>query len=397
MNKRLLVNAARHGNTFLSELGARVAANKHLLINLGKYGLAVGLLTWVVLEHWAPESGKGLGYVWQRHVVEGQPIHAGFLAAALGLYATALLLTLFRWYILVRAQELPFRISDALRLGMVGFFFNTFLPGSVGGDLVKAAALARGQNRRTVAVATVVMDRVIALWALVWFVALSGGIFWTSGLLEGSAAEYAKWIVTVAAAVVGGTLAAWMVLGLLPAQRAERFAERLEGLPGVGGSAAEFWRAVWMYRCKQRSVAAVMLLSWIGHVGFVLAFYCSAHVLWGEELGPIPTLAQHFLLVPIGLVIQSVPLTPGGAGFGEAGFGYLYRLFAGKAAEANGVLASLTQRVLGWVLGIPGFVLYARMRTLLPETKSAAGPAVAAVSVDGEAGRQPEVEATSAN
>jgi glycosyltransferase 2 family protein len=397
VNKRLLPDAARHGNTFLSELRTRVGAHKHLLIGVGKYGLAVGLLTWVVLKHWAPESGKGLGYVWQRHVVKGQPIHEGFLAAALGLYATALLLTLFRWYILVRAQELPFRISDALRLGMVGFFFNTFLPGSVGGDLVKAAALARGQSRRTVAVATVVMDRVIALWALVWFVALSGAVFWASGLLEGSAAEDAKLIVSVAAAVVGGTLAAWMVLGLLPAQRAERFAGRLERLPAVGGSAAEFWRAVWMYRCKQRSVAGVMVLSWVGHVGFVLAFYCSAHVLWSEELGAIPTLAQHFLLVPIGLVIQSVPLTPGGAGFGEWGFGKLYGLFAGETAETNGVLASLVQRVLGWVLGIPGFVVYARMRTLLPETRSTAEPAVTAVLVNGEAGRQPEVEATSAS
>lgn len=372
--------------------------NKRLLINLGKYGLAVGLLTWVVLKHWEPESGKGLHYVWERHVVEGQPIHAGFLAAALGLFAMAILLTLFRWYILVRAQELPFRVSDALRLGLVGFFFNTFLPGSVGGDLVKAAALARGQSRRTVAVATVVMDRVIALGALVWFVALSGGIFWASGLLEGAAAEPAKWIVTLAAAAVGVMVVGWMVLGLLPAHRAERFAGRLERLPGVGGSAAEFWRAVWMYRCKQRSVAAVMLLSWVGHVGFVLSFYCSAHVLWSEEMGPIPTLAQHFLLVPIGLVVQSVPLTPGGAGFGEWGFGKLYALFAGAAAEANGVLASLTQRVLGWLLGIPGFIIYARMRTLLPETTRAVEPEVAAAAlVNGKARRQPEAEATSAN
>jgi uncharacterized membrane protein YbhN (UPF0104 family) len=373
--------------------------NKRALVNLAKYGLAGGLLAWVVCSNWAPASGKGLRDVWQRNVVEGQPIHAGFLAAALALYAAALLLTLFRWYILVRAQELPFRVCDALRLGMVGFFFNTFLPGSVGGDLVKAAALARGQSRRTVAVATVVMDRAIALCALVWFVALSGTIFWAAGLLEGPVTERSKWIVSMAATVVGSTVAVWVVLGLLPAHRAERFAGRLERLPVVGGSAAEFWRAVWLYRCKQGSVAAVMLLSWIGHVGFVLAFYCSARVLWSEELGPIPSLAQHFLLVPLGLVVQALVPTPGGAGGGEWGFGALYALFG--AAEANGVLASLVQRALGWVLGLPGFLVYARMRTLLPETrpaaKAAAAPAVAAVYVNGEARGRPEPETTSAS
>jgi uncharacterized membrane protein YbhN (UPF0104 family) len=370
--------------------------NKRILINASKYGLAVGLLAYVVYKNWAPEGGKGLAYVWQRYVAESQPIHAGFLAAAFVLYAAALLLTLFRWYILVRAQDLPFRVPDALRLGLVGFFFNTFLPGSVGGDIVKAAALARGQSRRTVAVATVIMDRVIALWALVWFVALSGGIFWGAGLLEGSAEERSRWIVGMAAAVVAASLAVWAVMGLLPAWRAERFAGRLERLPGVGGSAAEFWRAVWMYRCKQASVAAVMLISWVGHVGFVLAFYCSARVLWSEELGPMPTLTQHFLLVPIGLVVQALVPTPGGAGGGEWGFGKLYALFG--AAEANGVLGSLVQRIIGWVLGLPGFVVYARMRTLLPEARPAEElEVVAAVRIGGQPVRHAEAEATPAS
>jgi uncharacterized membrane protein YbhN (UPF0104 family) len=369
---------------------------KRTLINVGKYVLAVGLLAYVVHKYWAPEGGKGLAYVWQRYVVEGQPIHTGFLAAAFCLYGAAMLLTLFRWYILVRAQGLPFRVTDALRLGMVGLFFNTFLPGSVGGDIVKAAALARGQSRRTVAVATVIMDRAIALTALVWFVALSGGIFWAAGLLEGPTEERSRWIVSMAGVVVAASLLVWMVMGLLPARRAERFAGRLERLPFVGGSAAEFWRAVWMYRCKQGSVAAVMLLSWVGHVGFVVAFYCSARVLWSEDLGPIPTLTQHFLLVPIGLVVQALVPTPGGAGGGEWGFGKLYALFG--AAEANGVLGSLVQRVLGWVLALPGLFVFARLRIVRPEERPVEEPeVVAAVRVSGPVSRHPETKATSAS
>jgi glycosyltransferase 2 family protein len=55
------------------------------------------------------------------------------------------------------------------------------LPGSVVGDVVKAAALARGQSRRTAAVATVIMDRLIALWALAWVVAVLGSVFRLTG------------------------------------------------------------------------------------------------------------------------------------------------------------------------------------------------------------------------
>jgi uncharacterized membrane protein YbhN (UPF0104 family) len=338
--------------------------SKHSLINLGKYLLAAGLLAWVIASNWAPAHGKGVGYVWQTHVVEGKPINLGYLLAAAAIYLAAILLTFFRWYLLVRAVDLPFRLADALRLGLVGLFFNTFLPGSVGGDIIKAAVLAREHSRRTVAVATVIMDRAIALWALVWFVALMGGVFWLTGHLEGPVAARSKGVVLGAASIVGVSVMVWLLLGLLPGWRAERFAGRLERLPKVGGSAAEFWRAMWMYRCRQATVAAVLAMSWIGHVGFVFAFWCSANALWSPELGPIPPLAEHFLLVPIGLVVQAIVPTPGGAGGGEWGFGGLYRVFGGSAV--NGVLGSLVQRVIGWVYGLIGYLVYLRMRGKLP-------------------------------
>jgi uncharacterized protein (TIRG00374 family) len=364
--------------------------NKRQVLNVGKYLLAAGLLAWVVRANWSPPPDKavaalgastvglnggpmgplvaasaalpdrtesrGLGYVWKRHVVQGQPIHLGFLLAGLACATIATAITVFRWYLLVRALDLPLRLRDAFRYGCLGIFFNTFLPGSVGGDIVKAAALARGQRRRTAAVATVVMDRAIALWALVWFVALSGAIFWLCGLIAGPSAAIASFIVACSLLVVAVSLALWFVVGFLPDRRAEKFAGRLTKLPLVGHTAAEFWRAVWMYRRRQKSVALVMLLSWVGHAGFVLAFDCSARVLWGPEMGSLPSLLQHFLLVPLGLVMQALVPTPGGAGGGEWGFGALYLLF--HAAEANGVLGSLVQRLLGWVLGLGCYVVY---------------------------------------
>jgi uncharacterized membrane protein YbhN (UPF0104 family) len=115
-----------------------------------------------------------------------------------------------------------------------------------------------------------------------------------------------------------------------------------------------------MYRLRQRAVAMVLGLSWIGHVGFVLVFYCGVRAFWREELGPIPTLAQHYLLVPMGLVIQAGMPTPGGAGLGELGYGALYKLFG--AEETMGVIGSVVQRVMTCILGVVGFLIYRRMR-----------------------------------
>lgn len=304
----------------------------------------------------------GLAFVWRKHVVQGEPVRWGYFVLATMLMVGAMLLTFMRWFLLVRAQDLPFRVPDAIRLGFIGTFFNTFMPGSVGGDVIKAAFLAREQDRRTAAVSTVIMDRAIALWALVWFVAICGVFFWALGLLHGEGARECRLIVKVALIVVVLSLGVWILLGLLSPFRAERFAWRLGRLPKVGHAAAEFWRAVWTYRCRQRSVAATMLISWVGHVGFVLVFYCCAQVLRdpADPLQTIPTLAQHFLIVPIGLVIQAIPGFPGGAGIGELGFGALY-LWLG-ASETCGVLGSLVQRVINWLLSIFGYFVYRRMR-----------------------------------
>jgi uncharacterized protein (TIRG00374 family) len=357
--------------------------NKRIVGILLKYFLAFGLLGWVVYSNWAPEKGTGLRDVWQRHVIQGQPIHLQFLLIGAVVYTCSVLLTLLRWYFLVRAQDLPFKVSDALRLGMVGFFYNTFLPGSVGGDVIRAAVLAREQSRRTVAVATVIMDRAIALWGLIWFVALLGSAFWAAGMLDGPGEGPAKMIVKTAGIIVGVTAAIWVALGFLPQRRANRFAARLERIPKIGGSVAELWRAVWMYRLRPKSIALTLALSWVGHVGFVLSFYCFACTLLWDGANAIPTVTEHFLIVPIGLVIQAVPLFPGGVGIGEAGFGGLYALLAGEGAKPNGVLGSLVQRVICWVIGLAGFVIYQRMRSSQRPVEPQPEPVVTPRPTDG--------------
>ena len=359
-------------------------------IDLGKYLLAVVLLGWVVQANWAPKptraiatlavstlglvqgpagpllaassmvpgqiEPRGLGYVWNRHVLQQEPIHLGFLLLGFVGFSMAVMLTFFRWYVLVRALDLELKLQDAIRFGFIGVFFNTFLPGAIGGDIIKAAALARTQSRRTAAVATVIMDRLLALWALVWFVAILGSVFWALGWLTGPAGPTAVAIVRTALSVVAISALVWVVVGFLPDEWSARFSAYLERIPGVGPSLGEMWSSVWMYRRRQGSVALVLILTWIGQVGFVFAFWCAAQVLWSPELGPVPSLLEHFLLVPIGVVMQALVPTPGGAGGGEWGFAALYLLF--RAAEANGVMASLVQRMYSWVLGLVGYTIY---------------------------------------
>jgi hypothetical protein len=303
------------------------------------------------------EGPRGLSYVWHHYVLAGEEkIHLHFFFLALFVYSIAALITLIRWWTLVRAQDIPLPLSDAIRLGSVGIFFNTFLPGSVGGDIIKAAFIVRERkDRRTIAVATILLDRAIALWALFFLMAVAGSIFWAAGQLDKPAAQR---LVIMIGSLVGVSLTTWFLLGLLPQWRAQRFAGRLARLPKVGHALAEVWNAVWIYRCRQRSVAVALVLSWIGHLGFILVYFWAAQTLTPPS--QVPSLAEHFVIVPIGMVIQALPLLPGGVGISELGFGELYQLVG--YAVAAGVLMSLVKRVADWILGGACYLVYLRMK-----------------------------------
>src|SRR5438552_2606151 len=117
---------------------------KRILWTGCQYLLALGVLFLVVYWNWESSDGQdGLREVWHR------PIDGTFLLLAFALHVAGLTATMLRWYLLVRAVDLPFTIFGALKFGTLGLLCNAFLPGAVGGDLVRATAIARGQSRRT--------------------------------------------------------------------------------------------------------------------------------------------------------------------------------------------------------------------------------------------------------
>jgi uncharacterized membrane protein YbhN (UPF0104 family) len=344
---------------------------RQLVVLFVKYGLGLGLLAWVICSYWhipSPEGEVGLAGVFER------PIHVVYLTLAGALALGSMLLTFVRWYFLVRAQSLPFTLAGALRLGMIGFYLSTFLPGAVGGDIIKAAFIAREQSRRTVAVATVIVDRAIGLCGLIWLVALIGGYFWVTGLLPhiatgaiGARADAVTVLETIflgAAGLMLGSLGFWLLLGLLSQERADRLAAWLRGIPKIGGPLGELWRAGWLYRCSGRSVGLALLLSIVGHVGFVLAFFFSARTL--NEAQAIPSARAHVLVVPVGMTVSAGIPTPGGVGGGEFVYGKLYEILG--YSFAAGVLGSLMQRCTNWVLGLTGYLIYLRMKPGLVKT-----------------------------
>jgi uncharacterized protein (TIRG00374 family) len=344
---------------------------KQVLSIIFKYGLGLGLLAWVIWRNWHVESNgqeRGISGIFQK-TFYWQPF---LLALVIG--TGSVFLTFVRWFVLVRAQELSITLYSAVRLGLLGMFYNVFLPGSVTGDIPKAFFLAREQSRRTAAVATVIMDRGLGLVGLVWLVALIGSVFWFTGALTtlaqtDAARIFLTFIVQVSVGLVLGSIVFWFLLGFLSVDLAQRIASRLEAFPKVGGSLAELWRSVLMYRVRGKSVVLAMLLAMTGHVGFIFILYLCSHAINPPDA--IPSLGVHFLIVPVGMTIQAGFPAPGGIGGGELAFSWLYAQMGTNLAHTvtsatemspEGFWAAFINHCLFWILGILGYLIFLNMK-----------------------------------
>ena len=189
--------------------------------------------------------------------------------AAFAIYLTAMLLTFLRWHQLVRVVEPSFRLNAAVLLGFIGTLYNLVIPGAVGGDLIKAAYLAKMDVRRTQAIASLVIDRVIGLLGLFMLAGIAGATAWP--VADG---PIRRLILVVWVAVAIG------FVGLAMIFNQDSLARRIPGLLAGRGRVAvilgELEVMASTYRRRLGLVAgALCLSSLIQACTNVLAFYSS--------------------------------------------------------------------------------------------------------------------------
>jgi uncharacterized protein (TIRG00374 family) len=331
------------------------------------YGVGFGLLAYIIWANWNPKGpAPGLKGLFN------QTPDFGALAATAGLLAFTLFCQFSRWFLLVRGVDLPFTYRNALRLGLVGYFYSMFLPGSIGGDLVKAYFIAKEQtSRRAVAVATVVIDRLFGLFGLLLLAAAVGGGFWIADDPMIAANAYLKKIVTASAGAVAAAVVGWVVMGLLSEHVLNRVEAKLHRLPKVGKTLAELFFAVRTYRKRSKVVYLSVGISALSHLSMVLTLHTAVRVFPAVAVDPA-TLAEHFVIGPIGYIAQVFFPAPGGVGGAEAIFGYLYTLL--DRPETTGALGRLTLHACEWTYGFLGYLVFLRMKKELPADTTAAPP-----------------------
>lgn len=281
-----------------------------------------------------------------------EPKHWPSLLIAQALILVGYSLSFIRWYLLIRGLGLPFHLRDAFRLGSLGYMLNQVSPGSVGGDLLKAVFIAKEHpGKRTEAVATVLLDRVIGLYAI--SLVASVGLILVGRTAEPSAVLSTIQTIVWTAALTG---TAGLALALSPAATGNRVRQLADRVPAVGHTLVRLLEAVAIYRTRRRYLAGALGLALLTHNLVIVAFWIICRGLPVYD----PSLIENASIVPLGLTISAIPLTPGGLGTLEAGFEFLFSAIG--AAEGDGTIIALAYRAMTYGVAAIGACYYLTAR-----------------------------------
>jgi glycosyltransferase 2 family protein len=252
----------------------------------------------------------------------------------------------YRWVVLLCTIEADRRppMAPLMRVFFVSTFVGTFLPASIGGDIVRSYSLARLNVDTGDAVASVLMDRLLGV-ASVFLMALAGLAL---------ARDLAR-----NAAVVGGLFAAalacaaTLLLIFNPGTAAlvARAATRVPFGPAQRAG-TKIVDSIRKYAAHSPQLLAVLACSLAVQGLRIVQAFCL-----GRSLGLDAPLAVYFAFVPLILLIMLLPVTVNGLGTSQAAFVWFFAR-AGVTSAAAFALSVLFV-ALGIVGNLPGAVLYA--------------------------------------
>jgi uncharacterized protein (TIRG00374 family) len=275
----------------------------------------------------------------------------GWLAAALALVAIDRALNAWRWVRLVRAVETgpPQSLGELIRIFLVSTFVGTFLPGSIGGDAVRALAATRLGLPGADAVASVVVDRLLGVVSIL-IMAVAGLVF-AGALVE-------RRLVLIALALTAVVTVAALLL-LFDSRVLTRVVDLAGGrrFPRVQRLAAKFLDGIRQYGRHHAVLGQVLAASIAVQVLRTLQAWCLGLAL-GIGIGGL----WYFAFVPPIVLIMQLPITINGIGTGFVAFVELFgRAGVGPAAA---FALSVLFLALGWVGNLPGGLLVMSRRRM---------------------------------
>ena len=269
-----------------------------------------------------------------------------YLLGAVVVDATARVTMIARWALLLRSSGAPISAWSAARIFLISSFVGTALPAG-GADVTRAYTLSRHTANGPEAIASVAVDRLLGVTALLTL-GVVGLALWTPDASLPLARLVAGLSLATAAALCATFWADRLVRLALP--------ERLQRT-SVGQWLVLVADGIGRYRGRRRVLAAVfglsLLVQWLR---IIEVFLLGTGLRLGVGLG------YYLVFMPIALLAFMLPISVAGIGVPQGVIVWLLRPVG--VLDAQSFALSTLVVVLGALGTLPGLWLYLRSRRM---------------------------------
>jgi len=235
------------------------------------------------------------------HMVRDANRH--YLLAAILVFPLTILITSLRWQELLKALDVRIPVSRAFVINTVGMFYNSFMPGSSGGDVLKAYYVAKQTHHATRAVMSVIVDRVIGLLALIILGGVMAALQWKM--------DICKRVALGAGLIVAITIAGLIVFYVPILRKISGFDFLAFKMP-MQGHVKKAIEAMDILGRRPLLVLGALVVTFPVHITVVVSA-----ALCGLAFGLPIGFWYYWVAIPVIVLAWAIPLSPQGAGVME--------------------------------------------------------------------------------
>ena len=270
-------------------------------------------------------------------------VHWSCLVAAWVLLVISILISVVRWRLLLRIQGLQVGFLRLLKIAFVGQFFNSFLFGSTGGDFVMITYIMReSPKHKACAAYTVLADRLIGIvtlliWSLVTMPLLMPRL--------GSDTELARVVYITMLVIAAGLLTVIFLFSLFKVSCTREKINNYIFSKDQGSKLAMLITATAQYFDHYRATGGAFLVGLT-----VPPIIIAAGWLTAQAIGLHATYIDLLAILPIVLVVASLPISIGGLGPREGMIALLFPAFG--VVSAGTITIAVTYSLLLYLLTV---------------------------------------------
>lgn len=309
---------------------------KKILVTILQIVVTVAVLIWVF--HDPEKREKMREALWTADYL--------WIGAAVIAYFLVELAAGVRWWILLKVQQIHLSIPRVSGLFLIGMFYNQFLPGGTGGDIMKSYLLLKETpGKATGALLAVVFDRMVGLVALIGITATLIALRYDFLTQLPETRALVRGLLAVLGSAVLMLLTSFVVSGFdLAHQLPQRFPGREKLI--------ELSAAYHLYARHWRATIVALGASIVAHLSTFATFLFVAYAFHAKV-----AVLDFFAIMPVERTISSLPISVAGVGLREKIFLIMLHGLCGVPEAVAVLIGSMSFLVMLFCCA-PGGIVY---------------------------------------